>query len=112
MRITYCVLIPYALRNTHYAIRITNMVAILETPVIANPLREGLRMQRTADPAAMVIFGITGDLAHRKLLPALYNLYLARQLPGGFSVVGFARRPLSDDELRAQAKESVERYSR
>src|SRR5207237_2728263 len=48
----------------------------------------------------------------RNLLPALYNLYLARQLPGGFTVVGFARRPLSDDELRAQAKESVEKYSR
>jgi glucose-6-phosphate 1-dehydrogenase len=88
------------------------MVTVIDTPVIANPLREGLRQHRTAEPCAMVIFGITGDLAHRKLLPALYNLYVTRQLPGGFSVIGFARRPFSDEELRAQVKESVEKFSR
>src|SRR5436190_3321058 len=88
------------------------MVTLLETPVITNPLREGLRLQRTAEPSVMVIFGITGDLAHRKLLPALYNLYLAHHLPGGFSVVGFARRPYSDEELRAEIKKSVEMFSR
>src|SRR5439155_972603 len=43
------------------------MVAILETPTIANPLREGMRLERTADPSVIVIFGITGDLAHGKL---------------------------------------------
>ena len=59
------------------------MVALLDTPIIANPLREGLRMHRTADPCAIVIFGITGDLAHRKLLPALYNLYLSHGSNGG-----------------------------
>ena len=88
------------------------MVALLDTPIIANPLREGLRMQRTADACTVVIFGITGDLAHRKLLPALYNLYLGHGLAGGFSIVGFARRPLSDEDLRKQARESVEKYSR
>ncbi len=88
------------------------MVALLNTPIIANPLREGLRMHRTAEPCAIVIFGITGDLAHRKLLPALYNLYVGHGLPANFAIVGFARRPISDEELRAQVKDSVEKYSR
>jgi glucose-6-phosphate 1-dehydrogenase len=88
------------------------MVALLETPTIANPLREGMRLERTADPSVIVIFGITGDLAHRKLLPALYNLYVAHHLPGGFSVVGFARRPYTDETLRAEVKQSLEKFAR
>jgi len=60
----------------------------------------------------MVIFGATGDLTHRKLLPALYNLALEHPLPAGFSVVGFARRPYSDDDFRQQALESINAYSR
>jgi len=60
----------------------------------------------------MVIFGATGDLTHRKLLPALYNLALEHPLPAGFSVVGFARRPYSDDEFRQQALDSINEYSR
>src|SRR5438093_13406724 len=87
------------------------MVALLDTPIIANPLREGMRTHRTADPCAIIIFGITGDLAHRKLLPALYNLYVGHGLPGNFSIVGFARRPIPDQEVRAQIKESAENYS-
>src|SRR5262245_3814889 len=88
------------------------MVALLDTPIIANPLREGMRLHRTADPCAIVIFGITGDLAHRKLLPALYNLYVGHGLPGNFAIVGFARRPISDEVMRAHIKESIEKYSR
>jgi glucose-6-phosphate 1-dehydrogenase len=60
----------------------------------------------------MVIFGATGDLTHRKLLPALYNLALEYPLPAGFSVVGFARRPYNDDVFREQALESVNEFSR
>src|SRR5919109_2685598 len=60
----------------------------------------------------MVIFGATGDLTHRKLLPALYNLALEHPLPAGFSVVGFARRHYSDEEFRQQALESINAYSR
>jgi glucose-6-phosphate 1-dehydrogenase len=60
----------------------------------------------------MIIFGLTGDLAHRKLLPALYNLCVGRLWPSNFSVVGVARRPFSDEETRAQIKESVEKFSR
>ena len=65
-----------------------------------NPLREGLRTELTAEPCTVVIFGATGDLTHRKLIPALYNLALERRLPAGSSLVGFARRPWGDDGFR------------
>ena len=57
-----------------------------------NPLRRGLSEDRTVAPFAAVIFGASGDLTKRKLIPALYNLALSRTLPGGFAVVGVARR--------------------
>jgi len=53
-------------------------------------------------PCAIVIFGATGDLTHRKLIPALYNLAAAGELPPAVTVVGFARRPKSDDEFRKE----------
>jgi glucose-6-phosphate 1-dehydrogenase len=77
-----------------------------------NPLREGLRIKQSTEPCVMVIFGATGDLTHRKLLPALYNLALEHPLPAGFSVIGFARRPYNDDIFRQQALESINQYSR
>ena len=75
-----------------------------------NPLREGMPHERTAKPAALVIFGASGDLTKRKLVPAVYNLALSRLLPGGFAVVGVARRPKPDfaEEMRA----SVAKFSR
>ena len=88
------------------------MTTLLNTNLAENPLREGLRMRRTPDPCVITIFGITGDLAHRKLLPALYNLSVARSLPVGFSIVGFARRPMTDEQFREAAKESIEKYAR
>ncbi|HVB75926.1 MAG TPA: glucose-6-phosphate dehydrogenase [Ktedonobacteraceae bacterium] len=77
-----------------------------------NPLREGIRIKNSPEPCVMVIFGATGDLTHRKLLPALYNLALEHPLPAGFSVIGFARRPYTDDEFRQQALDSINQYSR
>src|SRR3954465_3636296 len=65
-----------------------------------NPLREGLWTELSAEPCVVVIFGATGDLTHRKLVPALYNLALERRLPAGSSLVGFARRPWGDDGFR------------
>jgi glucose-6-phosphate 1-dehydrogenase len=82
------------------------------TTTAVNPLREGLRIPRAPDSCAVVVFGATGDLTARKLVPALYNLARGRMLPGGFSVVGFARRPWSDEEFRARMKEAVAKYSR
>src|SRR6266567_4087861 len=80
--------------------------------VEVNPLREGLRVKQGPEPCVMVIFGATGDLTHRKLLPALYNLALEHPLPAGFSVVGFARRPYNDDIFREQALDAINQFSR
>src|SRR5437763_16794637 len=76
-----------------------------------NPLIEGLE-RLPVHPTVLVIFGATGDLAHRKLLPALYNLAHDGALPERFELVGIARRDQSDDEFRQLAKESIERFSR
>ena len=80
--------------------------------VATNPLRAGMRNARTVEPCVMVIFGATGDLTHRKLLPALYNLELEHPLPPQFTVVGVARRPFTNDEFRKQALDSVNSFSR
>jgi glucose-6-phosphate 1-dehydrogenase len=76
-----------------------------------NPLVEGLE-RLPVRPTALVIFGATGDLAHRKLLPALYNLAHEGALPERFDLIGIARSELSDEEFRAVARESIERFSR
>ena len=65
-----------------------------------------------AQPATIVIFGGAGDLAHRKLLPALYNLFLDGALPANTAVVGVGRKELSDDQFREFARSGVERFSR
>ena len=66
----------------------------------SNPLRIGLSTRAVPQPCALVIFGATGDLAHRKLIPALYNLAAAGELPPAVTVIGFARRPKKDDGFR------------
>ena len=78
----------------------------------ANPLREGLQVERTPEPNTVVIFGASGDLTRRKLVPALYNLGLDRLLPNNFAVVGLARRPIPHDEFRRQMLEGVNAFSR
>ncbi len=77
-----------------------------------NPLRQGIRMEHTPEPSVMVIFGATGDLTHRKLIPALYNLALDRRLPTNFSIVAFARRPYNDETFQAEALTSINTFSR
>ncbi len=77
-----------------------------------NPLAEGLHEYRVAAPALMVIFGATGDLAGRKLLPALYNLAKQRSLPVGFAVLGAAIDDLSDEGFRKHASDKVHEFSR
>lgn len=64
------------------------------------------------DPFTIVIFGATGDLAARKLLPALFNLMVEGALPAAFSVVGFARRPWSDDDFRRHTWQAIQQFSR
>jgi glucose-6-phosphate 1-dehydrogenase len=83
-----------------------------DTSTVTNPLRAGLRMQRTPEPCTVVIFGATGDLTHRKLVPALYNLQRERLLPPGFNVVGFARRDWTDDFFRESLHKDAMKFSR
>jgi glucose-6-phosphate 1-dehydrogenase len=76
-----------------------------------NPLIEGLE-RLPVHPTALVIFGATGDLARRKLLPALYNLAHEGALPERFALVGNARSEMTDEEFRQMALDSVREFSR
>jgi glucose-6-phosphate 1-dehydrogenase len=73
----------------------------------SNPLRQALPRARVPDPCSIVLFGATGDLTHRKLVPALYHLDQAGHLPGECAVVGFARRDWSDQQFRDELKKSL-----
>src|SRR2546423_1395865 len=77
-----------------------------------NPLREGLSARAVPQPCTIVIFGATGDLTHRKLVPALYNLAADGDLPPAVEIVGFARRPKNDDEFRRELEEATRNFSR
>jgi len=78
----------------------------------SHPLEEPGVSSRFIDPCILVIFGATGDLTARKLLPAIYNLAREGQLPSQFAVVGFARRDKSHDDFRAEMKEAINEFSR
>ena len=73
----------------------------------------GLEDGRKADePCTIVIFGASGDLTVRKLIPALYHLYTEGQMPASFRVVGFARREKTDESWREEMRVGIEKYSR
>ncbi len=76
-----------------------------------NPLTQGLE-RLPVRPTSLVIFGATGDLAHRKLLPALYNLAHEGGLPERVEIIGVARRDKEDEDFQQIARESIEQYSR
>ena len=76
-----------------------------------NPFQDPLRFERRVPECAVVIFGATGDLTRRKLMPALYRLAYDRRLSAGFAVIGISRRPLSDDAFRGQMREAVQQFS-
>ena len=73
----------------------------------ANPLRQALPRTRVPDPCAVVLFGATGDLTHRKLVPALYHQDQAGGLSSELAIVGFARRDWSDQFFRDELKKSL-----
>ena len=81
-------------------------------PIEPNPLREGLSARAVPQPCTVVIFGATGDLTHRKLIPALYNLAADGELPPAVTIVGFARREKGDDEFRHEMEEATRKFSR
>ena len=77
-----------------------------------NPLREGLRLERVPDPATFVLFGATGDLAHRKVVPALYHLWRTHLLPHDFMIVALGRRDYTDETFRDEIRKGLANYSR
>ncbi len=81
-------------------------MAQLETPVSAKP-----RVGRVADPCVMVIFGVSGDLTRRKLIPALYNLASQQLLSREFAVIGIGRKAMSTDEARKKYSEDFKQFA-
>jgi glucose-6-phosphate 1-dehydrogenase len=82
--------------------------AVLET----NPLREGLEQERVPDASCLVIFGASGDLTARKLIPALYSLAHDGLLPAGQTIIGFARPDYTDDAFRMAMREACDKFAR
>jgi glucose-6-phosphate 1-dehydrogenase len=80
----------------------------------ANPLRDerDRRLQRIAGPCGIVLFGVTGDLARKKLMPSIYDLSQRGLLPPGFALVGFARRDWADQDFAQIVHDSVRQYAR
>lgn len=77
-----------------------------------NPLEDLERQVKSVQPCILVIFGATGDLTGRKLLPALYNLAQDGELPVRFACVGFARRPKSHEDFRSEMHKAINEFSR
>jgi glucose-6-phosphate 1-dehydrogenase len=88
------------------------LTASAETELAENPLLAGLGRHRTPEPCAVVIFGASGDLTKRKLIPALYSLAYNGFLPAEFGVVGVARTPMTGEEFRARMREAVQEHGR
>jgi glucose-6-phosphate 1-dehydrogenase len=91
-----------------------NPQAIPDQPAEENPLRDARdrRIPRVAGPCVLVMFGVTGDLARKKLLPAIYDLANRGLLPPGFSLVGFARRDWEDEDFAQLTYEAVKEHAR
>jgi glucose-6-phosphate 1-dehydrogenase len=77
-----------------------------------NPLADGLSLKRTPDPCALVVFGASGDLTHKKIMPALYSLAFRRLLPERFAIIGVARTDGDDDSFRKDMQDAVQRHAR
>ena len=91
------------------------MTALITEPIVItdhlrpNPLRDpqDRRLPRIAGPCVLVIFGVTGDLSRKKLMPAVYDLANRGLLPPGFSLVGFARRDWENQDFAQVVYEAV-----
>lgn len=84
----------------------------MSASVLTNPFRNGTDPHRQPDPCVLVIFGATGDLTARKLVPALYNLAHEGHLPTGFAILGYGRRAKSDEAFRAELRKAVAQHAR
>ena len=88
------------------------MTSSLEVLTQPNPLREGLQQEKVPEPSILVIFGASGDLTQRKLLPALYSLAHDGLLPAGQTIVGVANSTFTDDEFRANIRKACDQHAR
>lgn len=77
-----------------------------------NPLKEGLFEEHIPEPCIMVIFGSSGDLTSRKLVPALFDQFVENHLPPGFTILGCGRTSMTDETFREKMRQSVEKFSR
>src|SRR4051794_8323279 len=77
-----------------------------------HPFLQGLSKHRGSPPTVVVIFGASGDLTARKLIPAVYNLGFDNLLPADFYLVGYGRKPIPDDEFRSLAADAIKEFSR
>src|SRR5690606_20158582 len=77
-----------------------------------HPFLHGLSKHRGAPPTVVVIFGASGDLTARKLIPAVYNLGVDNLLPTDFHLVGYGRKEIPDDEFRTLASDAIKEFSR
>src|SRR6185437_16188610 len=68
--------------------------------------------RKRTEPCSIVIFGASGDLTARKLIPALYHLFKDQQMPSSFRVIGFARREKTDDSWRQELRAALNQFSR
>src|SRR3954454_5652872 len=68
--------------------------------------------RKTVEPCSIVIFGASGDLTARKLIPAFYHLFKEKQIPEDCRIVGFARREKTDESWRQELREALEKFSR
>lgn len=80
------------------------------TTFLENPLRVGLRQERVPEPQILIIFGASGDLTQRKLVPALYQMHLDRRLPPELTIVGVARRSWEHEYFREHLRQGVEEF--
>src|SRR6188472_3986089 len=81
---------------------------------VRNPLRDprDRRLSRVAGPSSLVLFGVTGDLARKKLMPAIYDLANRGLLPPSFALVGFARRDWADEDFSKVVYDAVKQHAR
>ncbi|MGH3144813.1 MAG: glucose-6-phosphate dehydrogenase, partial [Rubrobacter sp.] len=84
------------------------MAGSLQAESLQNILRDEQRLPRVPEPGIMIIFGASGDLTSRKLVPALYDLAAQRRLPLEFAVVGISRTEMSHEDFRRKLRGTLE----
>src|SRR5580658_9584796 len=102
-------------RNPHFPCLARNLPKHQPFPMAdseRHPFLQGLSKHRGAPPTVVVIFGASGDLTARKLIPAIYNLSYDNLLPADFHLVGYGRKPISDGKFRKIASEAIKDFSR